>query len=282
MMSATGESGDMQNNKSQSVSALAFTICLFWLAFPAASSLQALPPQVAASETIRILSYNIKHGQGMDDQVQLERAARLINELEPDLVALQEIDNGVRRTDGVDQAGRLGRLTEMNSVFGDFMDYQGGQYGMALLSRFPFAETTNHRLPPGAEPRSALAARILIGDSGLDIVLVGIHLYRTAEERFAQAESVVETFKDETTPVILAGDFNSTPDSDVIGLLGEHWTIPDKGEDNLTFSSAEPRREIDLIMYRPRDRFEVLELTVIDEPLVSDHRPVMLVVRLRR
>ena len=237
---------------------------------------------VQQSETIRILSHNIKHGQGMDDRVDLERAAAVINSLQPDLVALQEIDNEVRRTDGVDQAQRLGELTGMHAVFGDFMDYQGGQYGMALLSRYPFAETTNHRLPPGAEPRSAMAARIAIGDSGQEIIFVGIHLYRTAEERSAQARRVVEVFEDESTPVILAGDFNSTPDSDVIDLVSRSWTIPDKGEDRLTFSSTDPRREIDFIMYRPEDRFEVVDIQVIDEPLVSDHRPVLLVLRLRQ
>jgi endonuclease/exonuclease/phosphatase family metal-dependent hydrolase len=232
--------------------------------------------------TIRILSYKIKHGQGMDEDVQVERAARLVNELEPDLVALQEIDNGVRRPGGVDQAARLGEWTDMHAVFGEFMHYQGGQYGVALLSKFPFMETVNHRLPPGAEPRSALAARVAIGASGVEIILAGIHRYRTAGERYAQAVRRVEILEQESPAVILTGAFNSTPGSDVIRLLGESWTTTGKGADNLTFPSTDPRREIDCIMDRPRDRFEVLEQRVIDEPLVSDHRPVLLVLRVRR
>ena len=168
----------------------------------------------------------------------------------------------------------------MHAVFGDFMEYRGGQYGMALLSKYPIAESNNHRLPPGEEPRSALAARVRIGTSQEEIIFVGIHLYRTAEQRMAQAQRLVEVFDSETRPVILAGDFNSTPDSEVLTLLRKSWEVADKGDDRLTFPSVEPRREIDFIMYRPAERFKVVESRVIEEPLVSDHRPVLLVLEL--
>ncbi len=228
------------------------------------------------SVTIEVLAYNIKHGEGMDGTVDLARAAQVIRALEPDLVTLQEIDNQTTRTDGVDQAQTLGDLTGMHAVFGDFMEYRGGHYGMALLSKYPIVEFTNHRLPDGEEPRSALAARVRVGGSGEEVILVGIHLYRTPQERLAQAERIVELFKDETTPVILAGDFNSTPDSDVLQLLERWWHIPKKPHDRLTFPSVNPRREIDFIMYRPAQKFRVVGYRVIEEPLASDHRPVLM------
>jgi endonuclease/exonuclease/phosphatase family metal-dependent hydrolase len=230
--------------------------------------------------TLRILAYNIKHGEGMDRVIDLERAARVINSLDPDVVALQEVDSAVRRTSGVDQATRLGELTGMHATFGAFFDYQGGRYGMALLSKQPFVGVLNHRLPDGAEPRTGLAARIRVGEPPQEIVVVGIHLYATAEERYAQAARLVEILADETAPVILAGDFNSRPESEVMALLARSWQIPEKGADHLTFPSDAPNREIDYIMYRPVDRFEVLDLRVIDEPLVSDHRPVLIELRL--
>lgn len=233
------------------------------------------------SVTLRLLTYNIKHGLGNDGVIDLERAAAVIESLEPDLVALQEIDRGVERTEGVDQAERLGELTGMYSAFGDFMDYQGGQYGMAILSRFPIVERENHRLPPGAEPRSALAVRVRLGDTGKEVVFVGVHLYRTLAERLCQAAKVFDAVATETVPVIVAGDFNSTPDSEVMSLVRKSWTLPDKGDDRLTFSADDPRREIDFIAYRPEEAFEVIESRVIDEPLVSDHRPVLLVLRMR-
>jgi endonuclease/exonuclease/phosphatase family metal-dependent hydrolase len=228
--------------------------------------------------TLRVLAYNIKHGEGMDGMILLERAARVINALDPDVVTLQEVDSAVNRTFLIDQARTLGELTGMRSVFGGFFDYQGGRYGMALLSKHPIVSWENHRLPDGAEPRTALAARIRV--AGNDIIVVGIQLYATAEERYAQAAQIVEIYQNETAPVILAGDFNSRPDSEVIDLFRRYWQVPFKGSDHLTFPSEIPNREIDYIMYRPRDRFEITDSWVVYEPLVSDHRPVLLELRL--
>ena len=98
-------------------------------------------------DTLRVLSYNIHHAEGMDGAVDLERIADLINRLEPDVVALQEVDQLVERTERVDQAMVLGELTSLTPVFGAFMDYQGGQYGMALLSRWKVVGETCVSIP---------------------------------------------------------------------------------------------------------------------------------------
>jgi len=226
------------------------------------------------------LSYNIHHGAGNDEVLNLERIAELIRSLDPDLVALQEVDNRTERTGGVAQAARLGELTGMGSVFGKFMDYQGGEYGMALLSRLAYENPTNHVLPEGPEPRSSMAIRVQL-PNGEELIFAGVHFYRTAEERMAQAHRLLDVLGTEEVPVILAGDFNSTPDSAVMAFIGESFEIPDKGEDHFTFRSDRPDREIDFIVYRPADRFTVVELRVIDEPVASDHRPVLLVLEIR-
>lgn len=234
--------------------------------------------QVRADDSprrLRVLTYNIKHGYGMDDRVDLKRAAALINRLQPDLVALQEIDNRTNRTGGVDQAARIGELTKMRHAFGSFFDYQGGQYGLAILSRQPLREVKNHRLPRGAEPRSTLTVAVRPRETGPEIVFVSVHFYRTEQQRLAQAKELLEVLKDEKRPVIVAGDFNSTPDSPVLKLFHDRWTIPDKGQDRFTFPSVRPDREIDYILFRPKSYWKVAEIDVLDEPLVSDHRPVL-------
>ncbi len=255
---------------------LAVSCALLLASQPAAAQVENDP------DVVRILSYNVKHGLGMDDQVDLERIASVIRMLEPDIVTLQEIDSVVSRTGFEDQAAVLGELTGMRAVFGGFMDYQGGRYGMALLSRYPIVEWENHRLPDGAEPRSALAARIELLRPGYGqaprLVVVGVHLYATADERYAQASRLIEVLSDERSPVVLAGDFNSTPDSDVIRLLeaAGGWERPPKSGERLTFPSDVPDREIDFIMFRPADRFVVHEHRVVAETEASDHRPVLL------
>lgn len=249
----------------------------------ALASLYALSPQpIRAQRTdtvLRILAYNIRHGAGMDDSVDLARAATVINRISPDLVALQEIDSATQRTGRVNQASRLGELTNMHAVFGGFMEYQGGKYGMALLSRYPIVEITNHRLPDGREPRTALALAVRVSDT-TEIVFVGIHLYASEEERLAQAHRLTEIFEHDERPVVLAGDFNSQPGTAVLRHLSQEWVVPPKGEDHLTFPSDAPDREIDYIMMRPAASFEVLDVRVIDEPLVSDHRPVLMIARM--
>src|SRR5688572_3660564 len=102
--------------------------------------LSLLTPLVLARRTaagpsprLRVLTYNIHHGEGTDARFDLERLARIIREARPDLVALQEVDRRTRRASGVDQAAELGRLTGMNVVFGKAMDHDGGEYGQAIL-----------------------------------------------------------------------------------------------------------------------------------------------------
>jgi endonuclease/exonuclease/phosphatase family metal-dependent hydrolase len=243
------------------------------------------PPVMSDDENegaleLRVLSYNIKHGRGMDGEVDLARAGALIRKLNPDLVVLQEIDKGVQRSGREDQMARLSELTGLEARFGAFMAYQGGHYGIGLLSRFPIIESRNHKLPEGAEPRSALDARVQL-PGGSELMLANVHLYATEEQRLAQARHLVETYAELELPMILAGDFNSEPGGAVMSLIEQHWTDVKKGADKLTFSSTDPSKEIDFILHRPAKRFEVVSIEVLDEPLVSDHRPVLAVLRLR-
>ncbi|MBN1443777.1 MAG: endonuclease/exonuclease/phosphatase family protein, partial [Planctomycetes bacterium] len=85
----------------------------------------------------RVVSYNIRHGRGMDGEVDLERTAAVLRRLEPDIVGLQEVDDRVERSGRVNQPEELGRLLDMHPAFGSFFAHQGGQYGMAVLSRHP-------------------------------------------------------------------------------------------------------------------------------------------------
>ena len=234
-----------------------------------------------APDTIRVLAYNIHHGEGMDDSLDLVRIADLIRDVNPDVVALQEVDSVTNRTERVDQATELGRLTGLNAVFGSFMPYDDGAYGMAILSRWPIEESTNIRLPDGEEPRTSLSVTVKAPETGHRLRFVGIHFYRTEEERLAQAASLEQALRDATVPTILAGDFNSTPGSAVMQYLAQSWTILEKGEDKFTFSSFDPVREIDFVLIRPANRFEVLSEDVLDEPVASDHRPVFVEMVLR-
>src|SRR5215471_8946587 len=100
------------------------------LGFVCASVLAEAPKNM----TVRVLTYNIHHGEGSDDVFDLPRIARVISDAKPDLVALQEVDEKTNRSSGVSQITELGRLTGMHAVFGEAMEYDDGGYGVGILS----------------------------------------------------------------------------------------------------------------------------------------------------
>lgn len=255
-------------------------LLLAGLCFVAACGQKTDQPLILATEpqpdTLRVLAYNIHHGEGMDGVLDLERIAALIREVDADVVTLQEVDSVVARTGGVDQATILGELTGMTSRFGAFMPYQGGQYGMAVLSRWPVESTENIRLPDGEEPRTALSLVVTSPVTGRAVRVTGIHFYMTTEERLAQAMALGQALEGDTLPSILAGDFNSEPGDPIMSSLAERWYVVPKGDDHLTFSSFDPVKEIDFVLLQPTERFEVLRHVLLDEPVISDHRPLVI------
>ena len=90
---------------------------------------------VQSGSDVRVVSYNIKHGRGNDNIVDLERTAGVLRAFGPDVIGLQEVDDRATRSGGVPQAEHLGRMLDMHHAFGPFMDFQDGAYGMAILSR---------------------------------------------------------------------------------------------------------------------------------------------------
>lgn len=232
----------------------------------------------ALSEELRILSYNIHHGEGMDGRLDLERLAKVITAQQPDLVALQEIDIKTTRTGGVDQSAALAELTGMHACFGKFMGYAGGEYGQMILSKHPILSRENLKLPGETESRALVIARIQVPHFEKPLFFVGNHLYATKAERLAQAKVIAERFRGITAPIILAGDFNSLPHSPPMKVLREAgWIDPNVETDKFTFPANNPEREIDYVLYRPKKDFHFVSSEVVPERVASDHRPVLTV-----
>jgi endonuclease/exonuclease/phosphatase family metal-dependent hydrolase len=95
---------------------------------------------------IRVVTYNIHHGEGLDRRFDLKRIANLLLAVEPHVVALQEVDQGTRRAGGVDQPAELARRTGMQVVFGRNIDFDGGGYGTAVLTKLPVRKSESVKL----------------------------------------------------------------------------------------------------------------------------------------
>jgi len=233
-------------------------------------------------EALRVVSYNIKHGRGNDNVVNLDRTAAVLRTLQPDIVGLQEVDDLATRSGGVPQAERLGQSLGMHHAFGRFMDFQGGTYGMAILSRHPIVRTESVRLPDGNEPRVALAVEVQLPSNGR-LTIVNVHFDWVEDDtfRFAQASALTTYLDALKTPYILLGDFNDEPESRTLALFKQRAAEAKKpAADRFTFSSTEPNKEIDFIFTSPAAAWRAREVRVITEPLVSDHRPVLAVLAL--
>ncbi len=218
----------------------------------------------------------------MDGEVNLERTAGVLRQLSPDIVALQEVDNTVTRSGGEDQAALLGDLLGMEHAFGSFMDYQGGQYGMAILSRHPIVRVDPVTLPEGNEPRIALAVELNM-PGGDRVMIVNVHFDWVSDDgfRYAQAAHLAAYLDALTIPYLLVGDFNDLPDSRTLGIFRARAAeVAKPSGAGFTFPSVEPAKEIDYLFAGPGAAWAVGVAEVIAEREASDHRPVLGVVTL--
>jgi endonuclease/exonuclease/phosphatase family metal-dependent hydrolase len=198
-------------------------------------------------------------------------------------VALQEVDQNTERSGGVDQLARLGELTGLHTAYGRAMDFQGGGYGVGMLSRWPLQNLRVHPLPApaGVEPRVVLEAVVPIADSRSKIRFLVTHVdhKRDPAHRALQVARIRELFPangSDATPAILAGDLNATADSDVMKALLTDWTDSAAGETFPTSPATSPGVKIDYVLHRS-SAWRVVETRALQEPLASDHLPVLAV-----
>ena len=224
-----------------------------------AITLALLGPAPAEETPLRVMSYNIHHGEGTDGKVDLPRLAQVIRNARPDLVALQEVDRNVRRSGSVDQTAELARLTGLHGSFARAIDYDGGEYGQAILSRFPIERLTIHRLPGEPEREQRIAAEVLVKVSGGDISFVTTHLHHiNAEFRGRQAARLNEIFAPSDHPVILGGDLNATPESRPLEIMSGKWTLASPDRSLKTFPAGVADRKIDYVHVLPGVRFRLV------------------------
>jgi endonuclease/exonuclease/phosphatase family metal-dependent hydrolase len=237
--------------------------------------------------TLTVLSYNIHHANppSEPDKIDLEAIANVINESRADLVGLQEVDvHTIRSGKSSNQAEVLGEMTGMHVFFSRGIDYQGGEYGTAILSRYPIKQAERFELPNleglQAEPRTLAVVTVAV--EGKWVKFANTHLdYTNGENNLLQVNKILEMFKGEESPIILVGDFNALPDSPSIQLLDQHFTRSCVVDCGFTIPQVQPNRTIDFIMASKDAPFEVTDHEVIDEPYASDHLPVRAVYRMK-
>ncbi|HEY0900472.1 MAG TPA: endonuclease/exonuclease/phosphatase family protein [Sphingobacteriaceae bacterium] len=235
------------------------------------------------AQKLKVMSYNIHHGADKTEKLTLDEMGAYIKKSGADLVGLQEVDSMCNRSGKVDQMKRLAEITGMHYTFVRHFAYDGGAYGLGILSKYPISNVKNHRLSllPYDEKKPSLAFLVAeIELQKMNVIFSTAHFGLNAPTRLAQSDEVLALLKDSTLPAIFTGDLNATPESTEIGKLNAYFT--ETGPDSaLTFPVNKPVKKIDYIMVSKAHLKKVVAYQV-DEILSSDHLPVVCEVKVRR
>jgi endonuclease/exonuclease/phosphatase family metal-dependent hydrolase len=250
--------------------------------------------------TVKVLSYNIHYGVGMDGKKDLERIADVINIINPDIVGLQEVKDST-------MMATLGQLTNMHDVFGASTEKETPNlyhlldipvpasqlhYGDGILSKFPFDYVGNLSIPSASSSRyEAMCVDVDLHKKSSEKSMVRfitthfdyLKTIGSQVARKAAVEVIEAAFIDDDIDMayIITGDLNATPESEVLHLL-EHkgWIKEDLGKELPTVPSTAPYKQIDYVLARPKKRWRIIDVRVIDEAMASDHLPILMTLEL--
>jgi len=240
--------------------------------------------------TLKVMAYNIHHCNppAKANVIDVNAIVNAINGEKPDIIALQEVDVNTQRSGNMNQAQEIAaKLNMPHYFFGKAIDYQGGEYGVAIISKYPLTEKVVHRLPTkagsGGEARVLATAKATLPD-GTAVRFGSTHLDAQSDpaNRELQIAEIQKIATTELLPFVVAGDFNAVPGSEVINALDQIFrrtcqTCPP------TIPATNPTRVIDFIAYKhPQNKFSVASHKVVNEQYASDHRPIVTVINIQK
>ena len=225
----------------------------------------------------KVLCYNIHHANPPSKVgfIDLDAIARVINDSKADIVALQEVDKNTVRSGNIDQAKALAEKTGMYYHFFKGIDYEGGDYGTAILSKHKLSDAKSFPLPQKIVAEQRVLSQVSVTINNQEIIFANTHLDATRphDNRNAQMQFIMDIYKDTKSPVFLCGDLNSVPESDAIKLLDQHFKRTCVENCANTVPQINPRRVIDYIATKNLN-WSVIDYQVIAETYASDHRPI--------
>lgn len=227
-----------------------------------------------AQNTLKLMSYNIKNANGMDNVCNFQHIANVINNTSPDVVAIQEVDSMTNRSGQKYVLGEIAERTQMHGYFAPAIDYDGGKYGIGLLTKQVPLRLQTLPLPGREEARTLILAEFA------DYIYCCTHMSLTEEDRMKSLELVKAFTSSSTKPLFLAGDMNAEPESGFIKKLQKDFQILSNPKQH-TFPAPDPKETIDYIATLKQNAkgFAVISAKVINEPMASDHRPILVELR---
>lgn len=225
-----------------------------------------------SQNSLRLMTYNIKNANGMDDVCDFQRIADVINHIHPEVIALQELDSMTHRSGQKYVLGEIAGRTQMHAYFAPAIDYDGGKYGIGLLTKEIPVSLKTMTLPGREEARALIMAEFD------NYIYCCTHLSLTEEDRMASLELIKDFAAAHKKPFFLAGDLNAEPESAFIKYLQQDFQILSDVNQH-TFPAPAPTETIDYITALKQNMkgFTVTSAQVVNEPVASDHRPLVVV-----
>lgn len=222
------------------------------------------------NNTLRIMSYNIRNGKGLDDVTDYQRTADAINRARPDVVALQEIDSVTARSGNRDVLRELAERTLMHRTYAPAIDYDGGKYGIGMLSKEKPLSYRYLSLPGREEARALLVVEFE------RYIYACTHLSLTEDDRMLSLSLIRQQAEKAGKPFFIAGDMNAEPGSEFIRGLQKDFVLLSNPK-QFTFPADKPDVTIDYIAVYANDTTAVTRISsrVLSEPAVSDHCPIL-------
>ena len=241
-----------------------FLLCMLAMAFSAFSQ-----------DYLKLMSYNIRNTKGMDGVYHSQRIADIIINEAPDVVAVQELDSMATRSGQKYILGEIAERTQMHASYAPAIDFQGGKYGIGILSKEKPLSIKTYPLPGREEARMLMVAEFE------KFFFACTHLSLTEEDRLASLDIIKKSVSNSNKPYFLAGDLNDKPDSKFIQALQQDFQVLTNIK-KPTFPAPDPTETIDYIAAwkHHSNNFANLSAQVLDEPMASDHRPLSVKLRM--
>lgn len=235
----------------------------------------AMALNVFSQDYLKLMSYNVRNAKGMDGIHNIQRIANVIINEAPDVVAVQELDSMTTRSGQKYVLGELSERTQMYATYAPAISFQGGKYGIGILSKETPLTIRTYPLPGREEARMLLVAEFK------NYFFACTHLSLTEEDRLASLDIIKNSVGKSEKPYFLAGDLNDKPDSKFIQALQQDFQVLTHIK-KPTFPAPEPTETIDYIAAwkHSSNDFANLSAQVLEEPVASDHRPLSIQLRM--
>lgn len=224
---------------------------------------------VSCSDSLRVMSYNVHHCRGVDNKIDYARIAEVINRVSPHFVALQELDSATARNNGRVCIDELAAETGMFATYASAIKFDGGSYGIGLLSREEPLSSCVLPLVSSGEARRLLVVEFE------DCVVCCTHFPLDEKGRLSSAYIVCDALRGCKKPLFLVGDMNSHVGDPEQQLLAETFTVLNNPAD-ATYPSINPEECIDFVYamkngYTCKPRASVV---MFADSIASDHLPL--------